>query len=80
MKHCGSVRSHPTLAVGARTPENLKIDLSSPSRSSLDSFLRRTVRLRFLIKPAWAAHALPGDASQIVAEPVACHGRVKQFV
>jgi hypothetical protein len=46
MKHCGPVRSRLTLAVGARTPENLKIDLSSPSRSSLDSLLRRPVQPR----------------------------------
>jgi hypothetical protein len=51
MKHCGSVRSRLTLAFGARTPENPKIDLSSPSRSSLDSLLRRPVQPRFLIRP-----------------------------
>src|SRR6202051_5023379 len=38
-KHCGAVQSRLTLAVGDRTPENLKIDLPSPSRSSLDSLL-----------------------------------------
>jgi hypothetical protein len=39
-------------AVGDRTPENLKIDLLSPSRSSLDSLLRRPVQPRFLVTPA----------------------------
>ena len=52
MKHCGAVRSRLTLAVGARTPENLKIDLSSPSRSSLDPLFRRPVKPRVLIRPA----------------------------
>lgn len=46
MKHCGAVQSRLTLAVGDRTPEDLKIDLLSPSRSSLDSLLRRPVRRR----------------------------------
>jgi hypothetical protein len=77
MKHCGSVRSRLTLAFGARTPENPKIDLSSPS--SLDSLLRRAVQHRFLIG-RYRPPRLPGDASRIVAAQAPYHGRVKQFV
>jgi hypothetical protein len=47
-----AVQSRVTLAVGDGTPENLKIDLLSPSRSSLDSLLRGPVQPRFLVTPA----------------------------
>jgi hypothetical protein len=77
MTHCGSVRSRLTLAVGARTPENLKNRPIKPVAYKPGPVVSPPGAPPFLDYAGIRLPRLPRGASRKAAVQAPYHGRVK---